>query len=71
MVEKSEVSCKRKSQEGKKKQMERGRSRLPCREPDAKLNPWVPGSHAEPKADSQWLSHPSVPDFIILLGILF
>ena len=32
----------------------------PCREPDVGLNPRSPGSHPEPKADAQPLSHPDV-----------
>ena len=34
----------------------------PCREPDAGLDPrsQIPGSHPEPKADTQPLSHPGV-----------
>ena len=34
---------------------------VPCREPDAGLDPRTPGSHPEPKADAQPLSHPGVP----------
>ena len=30
----------------------------PCREPDAGLDPRTLGSHPEPKADAQPLSHP-------------
>ena len=33
----------------------------PCREPDMGLDPGSPGSHPEPKADAQLLSHPGVP----------
>ena len=33
----------------------------PCREPDAGLDPRTPGSHPEPKADTQPLSHLGVP----------
>ena len=33
----------------------------PCEEPDAGLDPGIPGSHAEMKADAQPLSHPGVP----------
>ena len=33
----------------------------PHREPDAGLDPGTPGSHLEPKADAQPLSHPGVP----------
>ena len=39
----------------------RGRSRLPVGEPDLGLGPGTPGSHPEPKADSQPLSHPGIP----------
>ena len=28
--------------------------------------PWAPGSHPEPKADTQLLSHPSIPGILIL-----
>ena len=33
----------------------------PCREPDVGLNPKTLGSHPEPKADAQPLSHPDIP----------
>ena len=33
----------------------------PCREPDVGLDPRTPGSHPEPKAGAQALSHPGVP----------
>ena len=33
----------------------------PCREPDVGLDPGTPGSHSEPKADAQLLSHPVIP----------
>ena len=33
----------------------------PCREPNAGLDPRIPGSHPEPKADAQPLSPPGVP----------
>ena len=32
-----------------------------CGEPDAGLDPKTPGSHPEPKADAQPLSHPGIP----------
>ena len=32
-----------------------------CREPDAGLDPWTPGSYPEPKVDTQPLSHPGIP----------
>ena len=34
---------------------------VPCEEPDVGLDPRTPGSHSEPKADAQPLSHPGVP----------
>ena len=33
----------------------------PCRKPDVGLDPGVQGSHPEPKADAQPLSHPGAP----------
>ena len=39
----------------------------PCREPDMGLNPRTPGSHPEPKADVQPLSHPRVPESFIFI----
>ena len=33
----------------------------PCREPDVGLDLRTAGSHPEPKADAQPLSHPDVP----------
>ena len=35
---------------------------VPCREPDAELDPRTPGSCPEPKADAQLLSHPGIPE---------
>ena len=37
------------------------KEQAPCKEPDAGLNPMTPGSHPEPKADAQPLSHPGIP----------
>ena len=37
----------------------------PCRKPDTGLDPGTPGSHPQPKADAQPLSHPGVPLFLI------
>ena len=49
--------------------MERERQRhrqrdkqAPCREPDAGLDSRTPGSHPEPKANAQPLSHPGIPE---------
>ena len=39
---------------------------VPHREPDVGLNPGTPGSRPEPKADSQPLSHPAIPIFILI-----
>ena len=39
---------------------------VPCREPDAGLNPRTPGSWPKPKADAQPLSHPRVPRLSII-----
>ena len=39
----------------------------PGREPDARLDPRTPGSHPEPKADTQLLSHPGVPEALFYL----
>ena len=41
----------------------------PRREPDVGLDPGTPGSRAEPKADTQLLSRPSVP--IVLVSLQF
>ena len=48
---------------------QRGRHRrrekqAPCREPDAGLHPGISGSHPEPKADTQPLSHPGILKFL-------
>ena len=51
------------------RQRQRHRQRenqAPCMKPDVGLNPGTPGSHPEPKADAQPLSHPGVPVFISL-----
>ena len=37
----------------------------PCREGDTGFDPRTPGSQPEPKADTQSLSHPGVPIYII------
>ena len=46
------------------KDTERERQRkkqAPYREPDVGLDPETVGSHPEPKADAQLLSHPGIP----------
>ena len=46
----------------------------PCKEPNVGPDPGSPGSHPEPKANAQPLSHSGVPIFykyyIIMLGLL-
>ena len=43
------------------KERERQREKqCPCREPNVGLDPRTAGSHPEPKADAQRLSHPGV-----------
>ena len=39
----------------------------PCEEPDVGLDPGTPGSHPEPRADAQSLSHSSIPNFFFFL----
>ena len=41
----------------------------PCREPDVGLNPGTPGSHPEPKASAEPLSHPGIPGNLIPKGV--
>ena len=38
------------------------KKQAPCREPDARLHPRIPGSLSKPKADTQPQSHPGVPE---------
>ena len=40
------------------------------REPDVGLSPGTPGSHPEPKADAQPLSHPGIPTVQFLLTLV-
>ena len=44
----------------------RGRKQAPYGEPDVGLDPRTLGSHPEPKADAQPLSHSGVPDSSVL-----
>ena len=37
----------------------------PCRELDVRLDPRIPGSQPEPKADAQPLSYPGAPPFLV------
>ena len=39
----------------------------PCREPDVGLDPRTVGSRPEPKAGTQPLSHPGVPEYSFFL----
>ena len=43
---------------------------VPCREPDAGLDPGIPGPHLEPKAGAKPLSHPGIPTTNKFNGIL-
>ena len=55
----------------RERERQRNRQRekqAPCREPDVGLDPGTQGSHSEPNADAQPLSHPGVP---ILLYFYF
>ena len=55
---------------------ERGRDRqrekqAPCGEPDAGLNPRIPGSQPELKADAQPLSHSGAPETVLFKILTF
>ena len=39
----------------------------PCKEPDVGLEPGNPGSHPEPKAGAQLLSHAGIPESLTVL----
>ena len=39
---------------------------VPCREPDARLDPRTPGSYPGPKAGAKPLSHPGSPSKMVL-----
>ena len=41
----------------RERQRHRQREEAPFREPDVGLDPGIPGSHSEPKADTKPLSH--------------
>ena len=43
----------------------------PCREPNVGPNPRTPGSRPEPKADTQPLSHPGIPQPFLLCKLCF
>ena len=46
--------------EGERQRLRQREKQAPCREPDVGLDPGAPGSHPEPKAVVQLLSHPGV-----------
>ena len=46
---------------------EEGEAGSTRREPDMGIDPGIPGSHPEGKADAQLLSYPGVPPFLIQL----
>ena len=51
----------RDTQRERERERERQREKqAPCREPDVGLHPGTPGSHPEPKADTQPLSYPGI-----------
>ena len=53
---------KREREREKERQRHRQREKqAPCKEPNMGFDPGNPGSHPEPKADTQPLSHPGVP----------
>ena len=60
----------RHSREGKQRNKQRKRL-APCREPNVGLNPSHLGSHPEPKADTQLLSHPGIPESTFFLCFYF
>ena len=55
----------------RQKHKQREEKQAPCRKPDVGLDPGTPGSHPEPKADAQPLSHPGVPGLYLLSVIFF
>ena len=56
----------------RERQRHRRREKLaPCREPDVGLDPGIPGSCPEPKADAQLLSHPGDPQIFLISKEMF
>ena len=41
----------------------------PCGELDAGLEPRTPGSQSEPKSDTQCLSHPGIPELVLITSL--
>ena len=55
----------------KERQRHRQRKKqAPCREPDMGLESGTPGSHPEPKANAQSLSHSGIPFLILNIYVL-
>ena len=54
------------TQKEKQRHRQREEKQAPCKEPDMGVNPGNPGSRPEPKADTQLLSHPGIPDSLLL-----
>ena len=50
--------------EGEAETHRQSEKQAPCREPNVGLNPGSPGSCPEPKADTQPLSHPGIPNLL-------
>ena len=51
----------------KKRQRHRQREKqAPCREPDVGLDPGTPGSRPGPKAGTKPLSHPGIPQILLM-----
>ena len=48
----------------------RGRSKFPAREPYAGLDSWTSGSCPELKADAQPLSHPGAPSSLLFNSVV-
>ena len=47
---------------GERQRHKQREKQAPCREPDGGLDPGTPGSHPEPKAGAQPLSHRGIPE---------
>ena len=54
----------RERERARKRQRHRQREKqTPCRDPDVGLDPRTPGSRPGPKAGTELLSHPGIPEF--------
>ena len=49
-----------------RKRHRQGEKQIPCKEPDAGLDPRTPGSGPRPKAGAKPLSHPAIQEIIFL-----